>query len=260
MLKEVACVKPLIGITTVCEHRLEKVFDSVNYNYIKSVYAAGGMPALIPVLPYEDDMKIYIDSLDGLLFTGGNDISPLRYREDPVMGVTSISDDRDICELALFKEGMKRDMPMLGICRGIQLMNVGCGGTLYQDIHCQVKNALGHLALQTLPQDYYHRVIIERDSKLHGIFGKCELNVNSFHHQSVKELGRGFKVTAKSPDGIIEGIESTEKTFVVGVQWHPEGLVEKHGVFLKLFEAFVDEAADFNRRKHEADADTAAGL
>lgn len=242
-------MKPVIGITTFCENRSGRIMSSLNYNYVKSVYNAGGIPVLIPVIASREDAANYVDAIDGILFSGGNDISPMLYGENPIKEVVSISDDRDMCEFELFKEAMDRDMPVLGICRGVQLINAASGGSLYQDIHVQLGNVLGHSPGETMPDNLYHTVKLDKNSKLYDIFNKEEMRVNSFHHQAVKEVAQGFKANAKSPDGIIEGIESTEKTFVVGVQWHPEGLAEKHGEFLKLFKALVDEAEKHRRTR-----------
>jgi putative glutamine amidotransferase len=144
---------------------------------------------------------------------------------------------------------MKLDMPVLGICRGIQLMNAASGGTLYQDIYEQCEGVFGHNPMKTPVDSLYHTVKIEKGSKLHEIFQSDSLKVNSFHHQAVKRTASNFKVTALSPDGIIEGIEDRTRDFVVGVQWHPEDLSIKYPEFLKLFIKFVEHAYIFKHKR-----------
>ena len=126
-------------------------------------------------------------------------------------------------------------------------MNVASGGTLYQDIHTQLKGVLGHYQSETLYCDLYHKVRIETDSKLHSIFNADEIMVNSFHHQAVKDLGEGFKAVAYSFDGIIEGIENNDYRFLIGVQWHPEGLIDKHADAMLIFESFISEAINYKK-------------
>lgn len=203
---------------------------------------------LIPIVNGEDSAGKYLDIIDGLLLSGGEDISPLLYGENPIKEMGVISEARDSQEYQLFQEALKLDMPVLGICRGIQLMNAVCGGTLFQDIFSQCKNVFGHNAVETPVDVPYHTVSIEKGSRLYDIFGTHELKVNSFHHQAIKKTAGNFKVAATSQDGIIEGIEDTEKTFVVGVQWHPEDLSAKHTEFLKLFKKFIDYADLYRRR------------
>lgn len=240
-------MRPIIGITTFCDNRDNNVYSSVNYNYSKSVNMAGGTPILIPLTANDEDIDNYLDTVDGLLLSGGEDVSPLFYGENPIKEVTYISPDRDEYEEKLYLEALHRNMPILGICRGIQFMNSASGGTLYQDINSQVENSNGHSPMANLSYNLYHTVNIEKNSKLFNIFGVDELRVNSFHHQAVNAISDKFKVVATSPDGIIEGIEHLENTFVVGVQWHPEDLTVKHPQFLKLFKAFTVEAAKYSK-------------
>lgn len=235
-------MKPLIGITTLNETRPKKIFSAVSYGYVRSVYLAGGIPVLIPLIGDEQAIDMYINSVDAIIFSGGEDVSPLSYGENPIKQVTYTSPARDEHEILLFKKAMQKNIPILGICRGIQIINVANGGTLYQDVNCQIDGSLGHLPKDNPVDNLYHSVHIEKDSKLFDIFGEENLNVNSFHHQAVKKTGAGFKVSAKSSDGIIEGIEFEGKNFVIGVQWHPEDLTVKYPKFLKIFKALVEEA------------------
>jgi putative glutamine amidotransferase len=232
-------VKPVIGLTTYYEDKPRRTLTSVSNNYINSVINAGGLPIMIPITNDDWNINKYIDMLDGILFTGGEDISPILFGENPLKQVTYISTDRDTHEIAMFKKAYEKNIPILGICRGIQLMNVAQGGTLYQDIDAQIQGALGHGPMENPVNELYHTVSIQKESILFNIFQTDELKVNSFHHQSIKDLGSDLKVTALSTEGIIEGVESCQKDFVVGVQWHPEDLTAKYPLFLKLFQQFI---------------------
>lgn len=233
-------MKPIIGITTFCESKPKKVYSSVSYNYVKSVQLAGGTPVLIPLVEDEEDLDNYLDKIDGLILTGGEDMNPLSYGENPIKEVTFISIERDEQEIKLYLKAVEKHIPILGICRGAQVINVAAGGTLYQDIPVQIKDALGHCPLENPVYNLYHTVEIYKNSKLFQIFVDSNLKVNSFHHQSIKELGKDLNVTAVSIDGIIEGIEHKLEPFIVGVQWHPEDLTVHHPKFIKLFSALIN--------------------
>lgn len=235
-------MKPIIGITVYNEIRLRKIYSAINNDYITSVQKAGGIPVLIPINNNIENIKVYSDKIDGIIFTGGEDISPLNYNENPLRQVQCISDERDEFELQLFNEVYKKHIPILGICRGLQLINVALGGNLYQDINFQIPDSYGHAPKHTLRYNLYHSVDIQENSKLFDIFKTKDLKVNSFHHQAIKDLGIDLKVTAVSSDGIVESIESLKENFLVAVQWHPENLVERHCEFLKLFEALIYNA------------------
>ena len=238
-------MKPIIGITTCSEKRPRKPYASVSRNYIDSVLQAGGLPVMIPSTGDKEALDGYINLIDGLLLSGGDDVHPLLYGENPINENGEVDVDRDECELSLYRMAYEIDMPVLGICRGIQVMNVAAGGTLYQDINAQHSGSLGHDPHGTPVSTPYHMVHIEEDSRLFEIFQSDKFAVNSFHHQAVKAVGNGYRVTALSADGIIEGIQASAKRFIIGVQWHPEDLAFKHPEFLRLFSAFVREASDF---------------
>lgn len=235
-------MKPIIGITVPNQVRSKKVYSVINNDYIKSVQKAGGIPVLIPINNNIESVRTYSKKIDGIIFTGGEDISPLLYDENPLKEVLYISEERDNFELELFKEAHEKNIPILGICRGLQLINVALGGNLYQDINFQIPGSYGHMPRYTLRSNLYHSVEIEKDTKLFDIFKGRDLKVNSFHHQGIKKLGENLKAAAVSSDGIIEAIEAENEKFLIAVQWHPENLVEKHCEFLKLFEALICEA------------------
>lgn len=236
-------MKPIIGVTTFLSDSSK--YSTVSRNYTDSIFAAGGLPVSIPIVAGETDYSEYIDRVDGILFTGGNDIAPYFYGENPVKELHSMSSIRDEYEFSLFKSAYEKNMPIFGICRGIQLINVALEGSLYQDIYSQCPGTLGHSPEQTASDELYHSIEISRDTRLYDIFGEERIFTNSFHHQSVKALGKNLIATAYSEDGIIEAVESTEDRFLLGVQWHPECMTKRHPKFLKLFTAFVQEAVAY---------------
>lgn len=230
-------MKPIIGVTTFEE--LEKGYHSVNSNYIKAVFAAGGIPVNIPIIHDEDDYDRYLNLLDGIVLTGGIDLCPLSYNENPLKEVDTISSIRDKYEIGLFKKAYEKRMPILGICRGLQIINVCLGGNLYQDINKQVSNSLGHAPSGTPRDEFYHMIRIKNNTKLYNIFGRENLAVNSLHHQSIKELGENLIATAFSEDGIIEAIEAIDDRFLMGVQFHPESFVDKHPEYIDIFKELI---------------------
>lgn len=220
-----------------------KIYTSVSSNYVDSVESAGGVPLLLPMIGEKEVLKGYLEVIDGLLITGGDEgVNPQLYGENPIKELECICLERDECESYLFKHALEYGMPILGICRGMQLMNVAAGGSLYQDIFTQIKDSLGHLPKQMPVDALYHKVLLKEDSILKEVFDTSELMVNSFHHQAVKRLADSFQASALSLDNIIEAIEHQDHCFAVGVQWHPEDLAKKHTHFLKLFESFVAAA------------------
>ena len=217
--------------------------------YYMSVVEAGGSPVVIP--SYDDDKALVslLDRLDGIVLSGGADIDPDYLGEEPLECV-SINPRRDRQELTLVRLAMDRQIPVLGICRGIQVLTAALGGKLYQDIKTQHDQpAIEHS--QTISRGLpSHEVRLEKDSLLYGFFKKDTLAVNSFHHQAVKEVPTGFRVTAVAPDGIIEGMESTAFRPVLGVQWHPECfLLENDRTMMPIFGWLIEQAALYRRAK-----------
>lgn len=238
-------MRPIIGLTTFIESKGTSKYNCLNCNYINAIVEAGGTPVMIPLVGEEESLLKYMNIIDGILFTGGVDVSPLYYGENPIKDIGAIEQDRDAYEMFLFKEAYDVNMPIMGICRGIQLINVALGGSLYQDINSQIESSLGHNPKESPMNQVHHMIRIEKNSKLYDIFENETIAVNSFHHQSIKDLGKGLKVTAHSYDGIIEAVESMERDFVLGVQWHPEALVPKHETSKKLFNEFVKQCGKF---------------
>ena len=217
--------------------------------YYMSVVEAGGTPVVIP--SYDDDKALVslLDTLDGIVLSGGADIDPDYLGEEP-LDCISINPRRDRQELTLVRLAVERQIPVLGICRGIQVLTAALGGKLYQDIKIQHdRPSIEHS--QTIARGLpSHEVKLEKDTLLYGFFGKETLSVNSFHHQAVKEVPAGFRVTASAPDGIIEGMESTTFRPIMGVQWHPECfLLENDRTMLPIFEWLVEQASLYSRAK-----------
>jgi putative glutamine amidotransferase len=211
-------------------------------DYKHAVEHAGGTPH---VVNHEMGVEQALADAGGLLLTGGDDVAPTHYGEHAHETVVKVSPERDKFELELVREARRRGMPIFAICRGLQVMNVACGGTLVQDIPAQVTGALEH-RLSTPPHQAFemaHEVWLEKDSLLAKLMRErlsdadsCQ--VNSRHHQAVKAVAPGFKVSATAPDGVIEAIEDPNAAFCLGVQWHPENFW-RTGEFRSLFEGFV---------------------
>lgn len=224
-------MKPIIGITCGVgawdfpNIRMKgQVWFYVSRKYIEVIREAGGVPL---ILPFQD--ASIVENLEGLLLTGGYDIDPIHFNEAPE-GVGSIDPERDSFEIALMKEALKRKIPILGICRGVQLINVACGGTLLQDI------GKDHLKHSQEAPNFYPTHGVKLWGRLKEIYGEEEIPVNSFHHQAIKKLARGFSACAKAKDGIVEGISLGH---VMGVQWHPEWMTEEYPIQKRLFESFI---------------------
>ena len=209
------------------------------HEYIQSVIDAGASPI---VLPNTDNLSIIdsqIDIIDGLILTGGYDINPLNFNEEPKEKLGYVCNERDLYEFYLLKKAMKKQIPILGICRGIQVINVFNGGTLYQDLS-YINNSYVKHDQDCEPTFPSHSISIFKNSILYEILGDKAL-VNSYHHLAIKDLAPNFKVSALSKDGIIEAIESTTDELIIGVQWHPELLTKNYEKMLNLFKYFVEK-------------------
>ena len=214
-------------------------------SYVEELRKVGAVPWVIPLLPHDPDTRQEIfDRLDGVFVTGGVDVDPSRYGEEksPLCGTTD--PDRDAVEIALLKHALGRELPVFAVCRGIQILNVACGGTLYQDVTAQVPAALKHDYFPTpqQPSRKYiaHDVTVKPGSRLGRILGEPVVPVNSMHHQAIKDLAPRLAPTAHAPDGIIEGVEGQDRQYLVAVQWHPEELTDTQPGMARLFASFVD--------------------
>lgn len=235
-------MKPLIGITadTLADLNRDGLWNTGDY--FRAVQAAGGMPVLLPYLATEADAAELLNRLDGILFSGGPDVDPLIYGEQPHERNGAIAPERDTTELLLAKLALERDMPILGICRGHQLLAVAEGGTLWQDIPAQRPGSIKHSNQGSTPKWYpTHTVATTAGTKLAELFG-AEVRVNSRHHQAVKDVPQGWVSSAVAADGINEAMEKPGARFCLSVQWHPENFTGKDYNFGKLFAAFVAAA------------------
>jgi len=235
---------PVVGIVTRNDvSAMWKDYPLVGqgYDYCHSVTLAGGAPLLIPLELGLGGWQSIYERLDGILFPGGVDVSPAHYGESPHPHLGEVNEKLDEAELVLARWALQDRLPTLAICRGIQLINVAAGGTLHQDISTQLTGTLNHrCSPPEYPRSYLaHSISVEPGSILYDILGAPTLQVNSRHHQAVKALGDGFQVTARSPDGIVEGMEMDGGCFVLGVQWHPETLAASDAQMLNLFSAWV---------------------
>lgn len=219
-------------------------------DYIRSVVQSGGIPLMIPITGEIDDAMEMIYRCDGLIFPGGSDIDPFFYGEHPHRNLGKVVPLRDIFELEVLKRILEGPaMPVLGICRGLQLINAGLGGTLYQDIPSQYEGALRHSA-GNYPRRYpSHEVSIVPETMFSELYGKERVRVNSYHHQGIKELADGLRVNMVSPDGMIEGVESTERKDFYAVQWHPEMMAGGYPDAKLLFDDFIRRCAEHREKR-----------
>jgi len=211
--------------------------------YVHAVIRAGGLPVVLPAAIREGQIPYLMDRLDGLLLSGGGDIAVECYGGPESPLVENVDRERDRAELALVRLALRNQKPLLAICRGIQVLNVACDGTLYADIGAQIPDALLHLPADDQPPDSTsHPVCLAAGSQLAAILGQEEVTVNSLHHQAARRLGQGLAVTARAPDGVVEGLEYPHHPFCVGVQWHPELEIGNQEGMERLFQALVQAA------------------
>jgi putative glutamine amidotransferase len=239
---------PIIGITTRTAPVLPAGLKSVMVQqaYTNAILDAGGVPVLIPSELSESGWNELFQRLDGILFTGGPDVAIERFGGEPHPAVYGVDEARDALELGLANLAADKGKPFFGICRGLQVVNVALGGTLYTHIPDQHPNALHHEcpgedgipARTTL----VHLVRIDEGSRISSILGEPILNVNSLHHQGIKDVAPGLKAVAFAPDGLVEAVEMPEHPFAIAVQWHPEWLTDQTPI-RRLFRAFVEATA-----------------
>lgn len=240
--------KPVIVITAGRQNlytprrEAQSVWTGCDVNYVKSVLRSGGTPVLLPFLADRDSVHAALEAADGLLLSGGGDIVSLTYGEEP--HPKSIYQDpvRDEMEFEVARFAVEKGLPVLGICRGIQVLNVAMGGTLVQDIPSQVPGAVKHSG-DVLAPALTHSVDIDESSLLARIFGATTMAVNSWHHQAVKDVGHELRVTCRARDGVVEGLESDEGKPILAVQYHPEEIAVDYPQFQKLFDWLVCAAA-----------------
>ena len=231
---------PLIGITTYRTHnRYGNPQICLSEAYISSLAQAGALPVLVPLGLSESALEALLARLDGILFSGGGDVEPEHYGSQPHPLVDNVDPDRDRVELHLIQKTVAAGQPFLGICRGLQVINIALGGTLYEDILDQKPGSLQHSTPDDLPRNHLaHPVRLESDSQISKILDHPEVQVNSSHHQGIRRLASDLKPTAYAPDGLIEAFELPTVQYGLAVQWHPEWLQE-HLPMQALFRSFV---------------------
>lgn len=238
-------MRPIIGITGNITTFKNQDFESLKINYSplgfsKAVSLAGGTPIVLP-LNHESFAAEYISMVDGLLLSGGQDVSPMFYGEEPRTVIGPIAPERDLSEIALIKEAIQQKKPILGICRGLQLINVVLGGSLYQDLKEDDSITLQHVQ-RALPEFVTHSIQVKTDSQIARIHQNGDY-VNSIHHQAIKDLGNGLNVTAWSKDNVIEAVEASNDDYnILAVQWHPETTFTKDSASLNIFKNLIDRA------------------
>ena len=220
----------------------------VNEDYVSSISLNGGIPMILPISSDEQVLDGYLDTIDGLVLSGGHDVSPLNYGEEPSQKLGDTFPARDQFDFALIERAKKKKIPILGICRGYQIITVYHGGTLWQDLSYTNKPLLKHWQ-EHHPDLATHSVELEAGTLLHSIFKKDKLMVNSFHHQIVKDVPEAFTVAARAMDGVVEALEHHSYPFMVGVQWHPEMLHKSMPEMNQLFKALIAQA----KRKQNTD-------
>ena len=244
--------RPIIGITTQTLHSIDGIPEGLpaswmmNQRYLLAVAESGGAPVMVPLFDHDTDtLRAIYDRLDGVLIPGGVDMDPGTFGENRSPHLGRIDSARDTVELTFARWATEDKKPLLGLCRGSQVINVALGGSLYQDIEAEFPHAIKHDYFPTagFARDYLaHPVTVATGSRLESILGRSDVRVNSMHHQGVKALAPGLVVSAVAPDGLIEGLESANGHFMVGVQWHPESLVDHDAGMRQLFRTFITTA------------------
>jgi len=231
--------KPVIGVSSSFSGKEYAETVTINQSYLEAVRQAGGIPLVIPVDASEEEMAFLLDQCDGMVLTGGVDIDPRLYGEEILNDSVSIAPVRDRGEKILCALAEERGFPILGICRGVQYLNVYYGGDLYQDIPTQRETEIAHRMAEPHRRTC-HRCLLEADSPLRDLLGTDEIYVNRHHDQAVRKVAPGFRVMARCDDGIIEAIWKPDHKFLWGLQWHPEKIWDMDEPSARIFRAFVD--------------------
>ena len=236
-------MKPVIGVCPLFDYERDSYW--MLPGYFDGVIEAGGLPVMLPLTSEAADCEQLLDKIDALLVTGGQDVNPVLYGEDSPEAAArclNASAGRDAMEAALIPMALARDLPLLGICRGLQVLNAVCGGTLYQDLPTQLPSEVNHHQPSEHPERPIHSVEFAPDSPLAKLLRVDTLQVNSFHHQGVHQVAPEFEPMATAPDGLVEAIWSPTHAMVWGVQWHPEFMHKADESSKAIFKAFVKAA------------------
>ncbi len=239
--------KPLIGCTTYRKHANQnpsiKIIGLMPA-YLDAICAAGGIPVMIPLGLNEDALLEIVQRMDGILLPGGGDIEPSEYCGVQRDLVSSVDSDRDRVEIFVAQTAVSQKKPLLAICRGLQVLNVALGGSLWEDVKIMMPQAMRHEFVNSNSRNYLaHNVAIEPDSLLAKQLGRTATPVNSLHHQGIRRLAEDLRATAVASDGLIEGVEVVDHPYAVGVQWHPENLIHNVPYMLGLFRGLVEAAS-----------------
>lgn len=237
-------MKPVIGI-------LYCGFSSQNFHrqtlyvtaaYVSAVERSGGLPIIVPYISNVHDIASYIKACDGFLFCGGDDITPSLFHEELLTDQGRTDQKTDLFHLTVMRKVLHERLPVFGICRGMQVLNLALGGSIYQDLSLRSSSSLNHIQRSENRSDLCHKIFISKNSLLYNFCGES-CYVNSYHHQSVKKFGKNLLLSAIASDGVVEAVEHPDLPFVLGVQWHPECLIEESSAMQNLFQYFIDQAS-----------------
>lgn len=228
-------MKTKIGIV-ICglENNRQYVTDA----YVQAIKSVGGLPILLPMVKSKAVISEYVSLCDGFLFCGGGDITPLLFGQEPTNGIGRTDITLDLFQIRLMRQALESEKPVLAICRGMQVLNVACGGTIYQDLNEIDSDTINHMQTSLSRKDISHKVSFASKSHIHRILGPFAYT-NSFHHQAIDRIGKNLIVTGTTGDDIVEAIEMPSHSFVLGVQWHPENMLDSAPNMKQLFFALV---------------------
>lgn len=231
-------MKPLIGVTPAMES--DESFYKVSKNNLLALEDAGGIPIVLSYLSSSSDIDQIIEQLDGLYLTGGDDIDPIHFNEEPHQKLGAFNPKRDVFEIEITKKMLSKDKPVLGVCKGAQIINLAVGGDMYQDIYAQIDDGLLQHKQKTSNYVAIHEIELLKGSLIHRLVGQENIRVNSFHHQANRRVGEGFVISGIAKDGVVEVVESMKHRFALGVQWHPEMMaVVGDDSSKKIFQGFI---------------------
>lgn len=245
-------MRPLIGIPCQADYRegSGRPIYCNNRTYIHAVENAGGVPVLIPMLNELHLLETLLVRLDGFLFSGGVDIDACQYNEEAHPQLGEVDQRLDELELFLVRWGLQAGVPILGVCRGMQLLNVALGGSLYQDLDAQYPDGMVHCRRELPRNTLIHSVHVTEGSQMERVLGTNEIWINSLHHQAIKVQGRGVRISGRAEDGVAELLEVVDYPFVLGIQGHPEELYSSEPLCAKLFSAFVEACGQYAQERY----------